>query len=53
MNWESTPDNHNEAVSNAVTRNRFDKIMKYIHCYDPEEAEEVTDVLKLDRLLRN
>ena len=40
MYWESTPDTHNEAVSNAMTRNRFDEIMKYIYCYDPDEANE-------------
>ena len=57
MYWESTPDTHNEAVSNAMTTNRFGKIMKYIYCYEPEEAEEVPklcqNVPKLDHLLKN
>ena len=57
MCWESTPDTHNEAVSNAMTTNRFGKIMKYIYCYEPEEAEEVPklcqNVPKLDHLLKN
>ena len=40
MYWESTPDTHNETVSNAMTRNWFDEIMKYIYCYDPDDTNE-------------
>ena len=39
MYWEAAADTHNEAVSNAITRNRFDEIMKYIYVYDPDTAE--------------
>ena len=49
--WESAPDTHNEAVSNAMTRNRFNEIMKYIYCYDSEEAEEVDTCAKIRPLI--
>ena len=39
MYWESSTDTHNEAISNAMTRNRFDEIIKYIYMYDPDSAE--------------
>ena len=39
MYWEWTADTRNEAVSNVMTRDRFDEIMIHIYCYDPEEAE--------------
>ena len=39
MYWESISDTHNEAISNAMTRNRFDEIIKYIYMYDPDSAE--------------
>lgn len=32
--WDNKADVHNEAVSNAMPRNKFDDIMKYIHCAD-------------------
>ena len=44
---ESTPGTHNEPVSNAMTRNRFDKIMKCTYCCDPEEAEEGDRCVKI------
>ena len=51
MYGESTSDTHNEAVSNAMTRSRFDKIMKYIYFYDPEEAEEGDRYAKIRPLI--
>ena len=39
MYWEPSSDTHNEAISNAMTRNRFDEIIKYIYMYDPDSAE--------------
>ena len=51
MYWESAPDTHNEAVSNAMTRNRFDEIMKYIYCYDPDEADEADKCAKVRPLI--
>ena len=44
---ESTPNTHNEAVSNTMSRNRFVEIMKYIYCYDPEEAEKIVKLAKI------
>lgn len=41
MHCELTPDTHNEAVSNAMTRNSFDKIINiYIYTYDSEKGDE-------------
>ena len=34
MFWEQKPDVHNEAVSNAMTVNRFEEIMRYFHVAD-------------------
>ena len=39
MYWESTSGTHNEGVWNAMSRNRFYQITKYIYCYDREEAD--------------
>lgn len=51
MYWESTLDTKNKAVSNAVTRNRFGKIMKYINCYHPKEADKEDLCDKIDQSL--
>ena len=51
MYWESTLNIQNKAVSNAVTRNRFDKIIKYIYCFDPKEAEEGKRCAKIRPLI--
>ena len=40
MYWESARDTHNQAVSDAMTRNRFEEIMKYIYFYDPNDIEQ-------------
>lgn len=40
MYWELNPDSHNEAISNAMSRNRFDEIMKYIHFADNLQLPE-------------
>lgn len=34
MYWEQKPDVHNQAVSDAMSRNRFDDIMQYLHVCD-------------------
>ena len=49
MYWESTPDTQNEAGSNAVTRNRFGKIMKNINYYHPKEADKEDLCAKIDQ----
>ena len=51
MYWDSTADTHNEAMSNAMTRNRFDEIVKYAYCCDPEEAEEGDRCAKIRPLI--
>ena len=40
MYWEESSDTHNVAVSSAMTRNRFQEIMKYIYMYDPDNMEK-------------
>ncbi len=34
MYWDNSPDVHNEAVSNAMSRNRFDEILNFMHVCD-------------------
>ena len=51
MYWESTSGSYNDPESNAMTSNRFDKIMKYVYCYDPEEAEEGDRYAKIRPLI--
>ena len=51
MYWESTLNIRNKAVSNAVTRSRFDKIMKYIYCFNPKEAVERKRCAKIRPLI--
>jgi len=34
MYWEVSPDCHNEAISSAMSRNRFDELMRYLHLAD-------------------
>jgi len=36
MYWEHTDDVRNNAISNAMTRNRFDDIMRFLHVADNE-----------------
>ena len=38
MYWESSPDTHNIAVSSAMSRNRFDEIMKFIYFYKNDSS---------------
>ena len=37
MYWESAPDTHNIAFSSAMSRNRFDEIMKFLYFYDKND----------------
>jgi len=34
MYWEANPDSHNEAVAGAMSRNRFDDLMRFLHVSD-------------------
>jgi hypothetical protein len=34
MYWETSSDCHNEAIANAMSRNRFDDIMRFLHLCD-------------------
>lgn len=36
MYWEPTDDVHNAAICNAMTRNRFEELMSYVHVADNE-----------------
>ena len=50
MYWETRSDSHNECVANAMPRNRFDLLMKYIHLGDnayPDENEKIWKIRKL------
>ena len=51
MYWESTLNIRNKAVSNAVTRSRFDKTMKCIYCFNPKEAVEGKRCAKIRPLI--
>ena len=37
MYWETAPDVHNQCVADAIPRNRFDTLMKYLHLCDNEK----------------
>ena len=39
MYWENLPDVHNESVSDAMSRNRFDAIMQNLHLCDNENPD--------------
>ena len=34
MYWENSPDVHNKAISDAMSRNRFEEILSYLHLSD-------------------
>lgn len=38
MYWEESPDSYNPAVSNAMSRNRFEQIMRFLHVCDNKLA---------------
>ena len=40
MYWSYDPDVYNEAISNAIRRNRFDEIMASIHLVDNSKATD-------------
>ena len=42
MYWEESPDSHNEAISRAMSRNRFVQIMTYLHVCDNNNLD-ITD----------
>lgn len=40
MYWEQSPDCHNSAISEAMSRNRFCQIMRYLHVCDNNELNK-------------
>ena len=51
MFWNSSDDKHNTAESRAMTRNRFGKIMQYLHSQDNNKFVQTDKLAKVTLLL--
>jgi DNA excision repair protein ERCC-6 len=51
MYWEKSPDTHNDLVSGAMRRNRFEQIFSYIHFCDNSKLDEHDKFSKIRPLL--
>lgn len=51
MFWENNDDTKNIAVSNAMRRNRFEEIMKYLHFSDNNELDKEDKYTKLRNIM--
>lgn len=49
--WETRDDTHNLLISNAVTRNRFDIIHRFLHFSDNSEIDQTDRVFKVRPLI--
>jgi len=53
MDWEKSPDTHNDLVSGAMQRNRFEQIFSYIHFCDNSKLDEHDKFSKIRPLIKN
>jgi len=51
MYWEKSPDTHNELVSNAMRRNRFEQIFSFLHFCDNNRLDENDKFSKIRPLI--
>jgi len=51
MYWEKSPDTHNDLVSGAMRRNRFEQIFSYIHFCDNSKLDEHDKFSKIRPLI--
>ncbi|KAJ4433517.1 hypothetical protein ANN_15826 [Periplaneta americana] len=49
--WETRDDSHNLLISNAMTRNRFDIIHRFLHFSDNSEIDQTDRVFKVRPLI--
>ncbi|XP_039281885.1 piggyBac transposable element-derived protein 3-like [Nilaparvata lugens] len=50
MYWEQSPDAHNNAISEAMSRNRFSQIMRYLHVCDNNKLDKSDRFSKISPL---
>ena len=51
MYWECSPDVRNEAISTAMTRNRFEEILRYFHLADNNNLDQSDKFAKVRPLV--
>lgn len=51
MYWECSPDVHNEAIAKAMTRNRFEEILRYFHIADNMHLDRSDNFSKVRPLI--
>jgi DNA excision repair protein ERCC-6 len=52
MYWELSDDVRNIAISRAMTRNRFEELLRYLHCSDNEDLDSNDKTAKVRPLIR-
>lgn len=47
MFWETRKDSHNDLVANAMSRDRFNYIMRNLHCVNNDELDQIDKFAKI------